>query len=99
MNGPGTRPVQQNVNFYEQVNELHKLAHLLWGGYSAHLEMYEDWQNEYQTSTWRTWTRPATESVCRCYGVGFLCRLRSSEKKSEMICGLSVRVSSQPPKR
>jgi hypothetical protein len=41
------RPVQQNVNFYEQVNELHKLAHLLWGGYSAHLGEYEDWQIEY----------------------------------------------------
>ncbi|MFG3414405.1 hypothetical protein ACGF14_20025, partial [Streptomyces althioticus] len=41
------RPVQQNVNFYEQVNELHKLAHLLWGGYSAHLGEYENWQIEY----------------------------------------------------
>ncbi|GAA2563703.1 hypothetical protein [Streptomyces koyangensis] len=48
--GPGqapARPVQQNVNFYEQVNELHKLAHLLWGGYSAHLGEYENWQIEY----------------------------------------------------
>jgi len=25
------RPVQKNINFYEQVNELHKLAHLLHG--------------------------------------------------------------------
>lgn len=41
------RPVQQNVNFYEQVNELHKLAHLLWGGYSAHIAEYENWQIEY----------------------------------------------------
>ncbi|WP_409235603.1 hypothetical protein [Streptomyces sp. PA5.6] len=41
------RPDQQNVNFYEQVNELHKLAHLLHGGYSAQLGVYEDWQNEY----------------------------------------------------
>ncbi|MEV8104590.1 hypothetical protein [Streptomyces sp. NPDC088135] len=39
--------MQQNVNFYEQVNELHKLAHLLWGGYSAHLGEYENWQIEY----------------------------------------------------
>jgi hypothetical protein len=41
------RPLQQNVNFYEQVNELHKLAHLLWGGYASHLGVYEDWQMEY----------------------------------------------------
>ncbi|MER6294355.1 hypothetical protein [Streptomyces althioticus] len=39
--------MQQNVNFYEQVNELHKLAHLLWGGYSAYLGEYENWQIEY----------------------------------------------------
>lgn len=41
------RPEQQNINFYEQVNDLHKLAHLLWGGYSAHLGEYENWQIEY----------------------------------------------------
>ncbi|MER6192582.1 hypothetical protein [Streptomyces cyaneofuscatus] len=46
------RPVQENVNFYEQVNELHKLAHLLcvWGGgggYASHLSVYADWQSEY----------------------------------------------------
>lgn len=35
------------MNFYEQVNELHKLAHLLWGGYASHLSVYEDWQMEY----------------------------------------------------
>ena len=41
------RPVQENVNFYEQVNELHKLAHLLWGGYASYLDVYEDLQMEY----------------------------------------------------
>ncbi|MBK5996564.1 hypothetical protein JHN53_34090 [Streptomyces sp. MBT58] len=41
------RPEQQNVNFYEQVNELHQLAHLLCHGYSAHLGVFEDWQVEY----------------------------------------------------
>ncbi|MEU5900212.1 hypothetical protein [Streptomyces venezuelae] len=48
--GAGQAPArsdQQNVNFYEQVNELHNLAHLLHGGYSAQLGVYEDWQNEY----------------------------------------------------
>ncbi|MER7026297.1 MULTISPECIES: hypothetical protein [Streptomyces] len=38
------RPTQKNVNFYEQVNELHKLAHLLCFGYTSHLGVYEDWQ-------------------------------------------------------
>jgi hypothetical protein len=41
------RPTQENVNFYEQVNELHKLAHLLYGGYSAYFDNYEDMQIEY----------------------------------------------------
>lgn len=41
------RPVQQNVNFHDQVNELHKPAHLLWGGYASHLSVYEDWPMEY----------------------------------------------------
>jgi hypothetical protein len=41
------RPTQQNINFYEQVNELHQLAHLLRGGYTAHLSTYEEWQIEY----------------------------------------------------
>lgn len=41
------RPMQQNVNFYEQVNELHKLAHLLCGGYTSHLSVYEDYQMEF----------------------------------------------------
>jgi hypothetical protein len=40
------RPVQENVNFYEQVNELHKLAHLLHGGYSTHLDEYEQMQKD-----------------------------------------------------
>jgi hypothetical protein len=49
MVGQGTestaaRPVQENINFYEQVNELHKLAHLLFGGYSTHLDEYEQFQ-------------------------------------------------------
>jgi hypothetical protein len=51
--------VQQNVNFYEQVSELHKLAHLLWGGYSAHLGEYENWQIEDMEAM----DRAATEAV------------------------------------
>ncbi|MFJ2008141.1 hypothetical protein [Streptomyces chartreusis] len=47
LNRAPARPVQQNVNFYEQVNELHKPAHLLWGGCASHLGVYEDWQVEY----------------------------------------------------
>ncbi|TVZ05059.1 hypothetical protein EAS64_10585 [Trebonia kvetii] len=41
------RPIQENVNFYEQVNELHKLAHLLHDGYSAHLDEYEEMQKDF----------------------------------------------------
>lgn len=47
--GPGrarARPVQENINFYEQVNELHKIAHLLHGGYSTHLDEYEQMQKD-----------------------------------------------------
>ncbi|WP_331751510.1 hypothetical protein OID55_42170 (plasmid) [Streptomyces sp. NBC_00715] len=50
------RPVQQNVNFYEQVNELHKLAHLLSGGYTSHLGVYEDWQIEYMEEMRSAWS-------------------------------------------
>ena len=41
------RPVQENINFYEQVNELHKLAHLLHAGYSTHLDEYEQMQRDF----------------------------------------------------
>ncbi|MDH6544951.1 hypothetical protein [Streptomyces sp. SPB4] len=38
------RPTQENINFYEQVNELHKLAILLQAGYSTELYEYEQMQ-------------------------------------------------------
>lgn len=41
------RPGQVNLNFYEQVNELHKLAHLLHAGYSGYLEAFEENQIEF----------------------------------------------------
>lgn len=40
------RPTQKNLNFYEQINELHKLANLLYGGYSGWLDQYEQTQLE-----------------------------------------------------
>jgi hypothetical protein len=45
-NSAPARPDQRNLNFYEQVNELHRLAHLLQDGYSAHLDNYEQAQVE-----------------------------------------------------
>jgi hypothetical protein len=44
--GPRARPVQENINFYEQVNELRKIAHLLHGGYSTHLDEYEQMRKD-----------------------------------------------------
>lgn len=41
------RPVQRNINFYEQINELHQLAHLLCMGYSGWLGDYEQTQKEW----------------------------------------------------
>jgi hypothetical protein len=40
------RPVQENINFYEQVNELHKLAKLLYGGYTTQLDEYTQMQDD-----------------------------------------------------
>jgi hypothetical protein len=40
------RPVQANVNFYEQVNELHKLANLLYAGYTTPLDEYRQMQDD-----------------------------------------------------
>jgi hypothetical protein len=48
--GPGrtaARPEQVSINFYEQVNELHKLAKLLYGGYTGFLDNYEELQIDY----------------------------------------------------
>jgi hypothetical protein len=41
------RPDQVQVNFYEQVNELHKLANLLFSGYSSFLDAHEEMQIDY----------------------------------------------------
>lgn len=41
------RPDQVQVNFYEQVNELHKLANLLYHGYSGFLDAHEEMQIDY----------------------------------------------------
>lgn len=38
------RPAQENIEFYEQTNKLHRLAHLLYDGYTAHLSEYEQFQ-------------------------------------------------------
>jgi hypothetical protein len=46
-NSAPARPNQVRLNFYEQVNELHKLAHLLLAGYSGYLEAFEENQIEY----------------------------------------------------
>jgi hypothetical protein len=43
---PG-RPAQVQVNFYEQITELHKIARLLYSGYSAWLDAHEELQIEY----------------------------------------------------
>lgn len=40
------RPTQENIEFYEQANKLHRLAHLLLDGYTAHLSEYEQFQLE-----------------------------------------------------
>ncbi|MEU3221153.1 hypothetical protein [Streptomyces sp. NPDC006971] len=87
------RPEQQNVNFYEQVNELHKRAHLLWGGYSAHLGEYENWQIEYLEAM-----DTARRLLKRCVP-SLRCRLLvTGEELSEEV-GDELRVSSRPPKR
>ncbi|MFE7512750.1 hypothetical protein ACFU8I_16265 [Streptomyces sp. NPDC057540] len=41
------RPKQVDINFYEQVNELHKLANLMHGGYSTYLDEYAQLQADY----------------------------------------------------
>jgi hypothetical protein len=48
------RAVQTNINFYEDVNKVHLLAHLLQDGYSAYLDTFEDLQQEYleEMSNW-----------------------------------------------
>jgi len=38
------RPEQVQVNFYEQVNELHKIANLLYSGYSSFLDAHQEMQ-------------------------------------------------------
>lgn len=48
------RPQPTTVNFYEQVNELHKLAFLLYGGYSGYLDHYADMLSEF-LSEMETW--------------------------------------------
>lgn len=48
--GNGTRaarPDQVQVNFYEQVSELHKMANLAHLGYSAFLDAHEEMQIDY----------------------------------------------------
>ena len=46
-NKRAARPNQVQVNFYEQVNELHKIARLLFDGYSGFLDAHEDTQIDY----------------------------------------------------
>ncbi|MEU3290552.1 hypothetical protein [Streptomyces longwoodensis] len=41
------RPTPTNINFYEEVNKVHLLAHLLQAGYSAYLDHFEELQQEY----------------------------------------------------
>jgi hypothetical protein len=41
------RPNQVSFNFYEQINELHKLANLLYNGYSGFLGAHEQMQIDY----------------------------------------------------
>jgi len=60
------RPVQENVNFYEQVNELHKLAYLLHDGYSTHLDEYEQMQREFSGGT------DARDAFARLLPIGVL---------------------------
>jgi hypothetical protein len=36
-----------SINFYEKVNELHKLANLLYHGYSGFLDAHEEMQIDY----------------------------------------------------
>jgi hypothetical protein len=42
------RPDQRKVNFYEQLNELHQLAKLLYDGYTGWLDDYQAVQEDYQ---------------------------------------------------
>ncbi|MFC8350788.1 hypothetical protein [Streptomyces sp. NPDC057280] len=44
--GTPARPVQENIDFYEQANRLHRLAHLLQDGYTSHLADYEAYQRD-----------------------------------------------------
>ena len=44
----GRRPDQVNVNFYEQLSELHRVAKLLFDGYTGWLDDYEAVQQDYQ---------------------------------------------------
>lgn len=41
------RDTQTNMNFYDHVNKVHRLAGLLQGGYSGALDAFEDLQREY----------------------------------------------------
>lgn len=48
--GPGrtaARPDQVSIKVYEEVNELHKLANLLYNGYSGFLDAHEEVQIDY----------------------------------------------------
>lgn len=38
------RATQTNINFYEDINKVRLLAHLLQSGYSAHLDHFEELQ-------------------------------------------------------
>jgi hypothetical protein len=42
------RPDQVNVNFWDQLNDLHRVAHLLYGGYTGWLDDYPEVQQDYQ---------------------------------------------------
>lgn len=47
--GPrAARPDQLKVNFYDQVNELHQVAEVLYGGYTGWLDDYEEVQQDFQ---------------------------------------------------
>ncbi|WP_432009398.1 hypothetical protein [Streptomyces bacillaris] len=54
-NSAPARPSQMNLNFYEQVNEVHKIARLLYAGYSSYLDAFEQDQIEFLSEARQEW--------------------------------------------
>lgn len=62
------RPNQVSINFYEQVNELHQLANLLYDGYSSFLDDHERMQIDYYADL--DSQGPLSSTVARAWKTG-----------------------------